>query len=329
MSHENVIDIDKEFSLLTELVNGLWDGVDTGAAKIALRLSFMQGLQDAKLWIDPNATFRIAKILNGNDEIAYPISKRRKFDFNGDKFTSLYDALCTFDSNLSDGLSKIDRSVTAYKRWDYSSNADKICNYLGRTLDDIHVTPKNEDECLQNTMAESYIGYHACEAGSFSTPKKLVKSYVDYSREEQGLSYLRSLFSAVYSHGLYCAKIKNTQTLVNDLLPIYAKRDEPINFDNGGEILAEAIKNPFVAIIHKMQPFAFSSTEIYMEEARQSKESAVSAENMRASETTEQKKKRLDAYFSDMDKRIEEDDNKTNAFIDKISLSIKGYKLAL
>lgn len=49
----NIIDLNNEFSLLVVgLINSLWDGCDNILAEKALKASFEQGLEDAKLWVD-------------------------------------------------------------------------------------------------------------------------------------------------------------------------------------------------------------------------------------------------------------------------------------
>lgn len=139
----------------------------------------------------------------------------------------------------------------------------------------------------------------------------------------------RSLFSTVYSHAIYCAKAKNTQTLVNDLLPIYKKRNDPINFDNGKEIMAIANNNPFVAIVHEIEPFKFSSSEEYFKVREQVKKNQAE----RAKETPEQKKLRIKSNSENMLKRVsswvdlDQEDQKINDAIDAVSQKIEGYKL--
>lgn len=322
----DIIDINKEFSLLTTLVNDLWDGCDTDVARKSLTVSFEQGLEDAKLWIDEYATMRIAEVLNGNDEICLPLEKRVGFDFEGDPVAYLYDALCRFDSNLSSGLSNINRSVTGYKRWDFSKNADAVCRQIKNSFGNVAVTPKNQTDETQKAIVIAYSGHLAEETRSYSTPQKLLKRVVKYNRDEQGYSVFRSLFSTVYSHGLYCAKTKNTQILISDLLPIYRKRDEPLNFDNGDDILFQAINNPFVALIHEMQPFTFFSTKEYLA----AKEKALKVKARLANETVEQKKQRIESLIdiSSLNTRIENEENKVDAFVDSIISSIKGYKLS-
>jgi len=333
MPEINIIDLNNEFSLLVDLINSLWDGCDNVSAEKALRASFEQGLEDAKLWIDEYAGMRIAEVLNGNDEICFPLENRQELAFEGDATAYLYDALCSFDDTLSYGLKDIHRSVTGYGRWNYSQNADTLCRELTKSFGGLEVTPKDQDKETQDAIAKAYMGAHASEAGSLTTPQRLLKDYVEYSRDEQGRSLFRSLFSTVYSHALYCAKTKNTQTLVNDLLPIYRKRNEPLNFDNGDEIMAIANKNTFVQIIHTMKPFNFSSKDEYLAEREQAKK--VKAE--RANETPEQKEKRSKdetRRLEDMIKNVvseEQSDNKDNIinkFIDGISPTIVAYKLA-
>lgn len=325
-SQRNVIDINNEFSLLIDLIGRLWDGCDSESAQAALKLSFQQGLEDGKLWIDPYSTIRISEALNGNDEICCPLEKRSEFTLDGDDSAILFDALYMFDSALSHGITKIYNSVTGGGRWRYSDNADALVSSLTSQFPDIAVTPKDQDHQSQKAMADAYAGLHANEAGSYPTPERLLKRYVEYSRDDQGLSFIRSLFSTVYSHGLYCAKALNTETLILDLLPIYEKRDEPLNFDNGDEILSVALNNPFVAIINKMKPFSFSSTSKYMASNQKRADHALTQE------TEAEKQSRMDAMLDrmmkGMDDKIKKDEMRVNALIDEIKQTFVGFKLA-
>lgn len=117
MSDSQTIDLNNEFNLLLKLINDLWQGCDSDAAHKALRASFDKGLEDAKLWIDEYAVIRIGEAL-GDKEISFPLDARRQMAFKGNTTAYLYDALYKFDSNLSYGLSVINRSVTGYGRWD-------------------------------------------------------------------------------------------------------------------------------------------------------------------------------------------------------------------
>lgn len=319
------IDINKEFSLLVELIGKLWDGCDTEAAQSALKASFQKGLEDGKLWIDQYATMRIAQQLNGNDKICFPLNARREMVLDGDDSAYLYDALCTFDSHLSNKIGHINSSVTSWGRWDYSKNADALVAKLNLDYPSLVVTPKDQDHATQKAIVDAYAGLDASEAGSYPTPQRLLKTYAEYSRDEQGLSLFRSLFSAVYSHALYCAKEYNTQSLVRDLMPIYVKRDEALNFDNGGEILSIALNNPFVEIIQKIEPFTFYSSNEYRADKEAAKARSLSPE------TEEQKKARMDAMLDKMldgiDERIKAEESRANAIIDEIAPSFPFVKL--
>jgi hypothetical protein len=322
-----IIDLDEEFTLLSKLVTDLWQGCDNDSAQNALRMSFEKGLEDAKLWVDEYAVLGIGEALN-NNVMDYPLKARCNIAFEGDSTSYLYDALYMFDSNVHHGLSDVYRSVTGYGRWDYSRNVDALCNDIRNIYSDLNVEPKNQNKDTQASIASAYCGYSGSEPGSYPTPEKLLKQYVYFSRDDQGISLFRSLFSTVYSHALYCAKTKNTQTLVNDLLPVYEKRNEPINFDNGLEILNIAQKNRFVAIIHEIHPFKFSSSEEYRMAREQSKK--IQAE--RVKETPEENELRtkelmrsiIDSVTSNLDHK----DKKINDIIDAISPKIEGYKLS-
>lgn len=325
MSYLNtdIIDLDKEFLLLVDLIDSLWDGVEKKNAREAIRVAFEQGLEDGKLWIDEYATMRISEVLNGNDEICFPLENRRNLEFEGDSVAYFYDALSIFDTNLSFGLSAIYRSVTGYGRWNYSKNADELCRKLKQMFGEFSVTPKEQDANTQKSIVTSYCGHQANEAGSFPTPERLLKNYVEYSRDEQGMSLFRSLYSTVYSHALYCAKLKNTQIFVTDLLPIYLKRDDPINFDNGEEILALAMKNPFVSIVNAIKPFEFSSASMYCADKRRAEEFKKNKSNSSATFDEQSKIELVDELCLE----IENEDKKVDAQIDTIKLSFSGYKL--
>lgn len=318
-----IIDLNKEFLLLVDLIDSLWDGAGNAAARKAIRVAFEQGLEDAKLWIDEYSTMRIAAVLNGNDEICYPLEKRWEFKFEGDSAARFYDSLCIFDDNLSFGLSTIYRSVTGYGRWNYSKSADELCRKLKHLCGKFSVTPKEQDAQTQKSIITAYCGHQANEAGSFPTPERLLKEYVEYSRDEQGLSLFRSLYSTVYSHALYCSKLRNTQILVTDLLPIYQQRDNPLNFDNGEEILAIAMRNPFVSIVNQIKPFIFSSTSMYAADRRAAEEFKNNKSNSSATSDEQSSVELVDELCLE----IENENKIVDAQIDAIKLSFLAYRL--
>ncbi len=67
------------------------------------------------------------------------------------------------------------------------------------------------------------------------------------------------------------------------MLPIYRHYNSPINMDNGEELLTLALKNPLFAIINKINPVKFLSSDIYLEkEEKQKKYMAETTEEERA-----------------------------------------------
>lgn len=328
----DIINLDLEFTYLVKLIDQLWDGVDSPVAHEAMIIAFNQGLEDGKLWVDQYATMRIANVLNGNDEIESVLKNRRDITFNDHDGAYLDDALYCFNSDLEDGIKKIYGSVTAYGRWDYSKSASALCTRLGERFGRLDVTPRDQTKAEQLGIIKDYPGEQAGEAGSFPTPERLLKDYVEYSRDGQGYSLFRSLFSTVYSHALYCSQLKNTQELVNDLLPIYQKRDDPLNFDNGDEILSIALQNRFVSLVHELKPFTFSSSEEYFENQEKAKahKAKYAHETSAEKETREQEwMKNMTARLLDkIDSEIDEEDNRVNAFVDRIAPEFSAFSLS-
>ena len=313
-----IIDINLEFSLLYNLINKLWDGFDKKNAKKALIMAFEQGLEDAKLWVNQNVGIFIANALDGNDAINFPLENRRKFLYQDDSKAYIYDALCKFDQNLCIGLSEIQHSITGYGRWSYTQNADLICNKIKEEFSGLIISPKELDNETQKAIEKEFQGVHDEYSRTLTVPQLLSKKYVD-GLEELGISIFYSLFSSVYSHGLLCAKTKNTQMLIEDLFPIYSKRNEPLNFDNGNDIMTVATINPFVSIINSIYPFEFSSTEEYFKQKKLSKK----IERKTVNQTLEES-----VLHAVSDFEIETDERRVNKIIDEICPKFPAFKLS-
>lgn len=324
MLKTKILNINTEFARFLDLVSLLWDSTDSNQAHIALRMAFERGLEHGKLWVNEYATMEISKALNGNDKICHPLEGRRNRANQDDSVCSYYDSLCVFNDHLQDGLGYIHRSTKGYGRWNYTSNVNALCQYIRTQLSGLSVHPKNQDRKIQDKIVDAYAGYRPCEAGSFPTPERLTKDYCDYSKDEQGIPYFNSLISTAYSHGLYCIEAKNTQTLVADLLQIYAKRDGPINYDNGNEILSVALKNPFVEMIHKIEPFQFYSTEEFLISQNNAKQ--YGAEPPAEAGHIEKLERLLDKIERDCPLEIKQE--RVNKYIDRVAPSIKSFQLA-
>jgi hypothetical protein len=324
----DIINLDVEFSHLTKLINDLWDGCDTENAQKAIQEAFEQGLEDGKLWIDDYATLRIGEALEGDNAVSDPLKKRRKFKIKGVQHASLYDALCRFDSNLISGLSDINGSVTRFGRFDFSENADQLCKRLVKEFGKLDVSPKILDRQAEKAIVNGYLGNDGEEAGSLGTPKKLERIHAEINRDAQGMHFIRTLISTIYSHALYCAKCKNTETLVSDLMPIYEQRYSRINFDNGDEIMAIAMNNNFVRMINDLSPFTFTSTKEYLEQQEKSKK--LEAERAKESDVEIEKKRRdsLKNMMEGINTRIDESMKRTDAFVDKKIVNINRFELS-
>lgn len=317
-----IININTEFSRFWELINLLWDFTDQEKSRKAIEMAFNRGLDDGKLWVDKYATMEIAKQLNGGERRCLPLEYRRdQANENGDCY--FYDALCRFDDHLSSELSYLHNATKGYGRWDYSSRADALCSEIKALVSDLNVHPKDQDQETQNKIISAYCGYQPCEAGSYPTPERLTKVYCDFSKNDQGIPYFEGIVSTVYAHGLYCIEASNTQALVRDLLPIYAKRDEPINYDNGSEILSLALKNPFVSMIHKMDPFEFFSTQAYL--ASQNKAMDDNCKPLSEAERIEI----LEQLMKEIEEesRLDKKQQQVNEYIDRVLPKVNAFQL--
>lgn len=257
------VDINFEFSCLTKIVTSLWHGAESEAAQKAMAFLFQQGLSDGKLWIDDAFSFRISKLLNGNNELALPLSNRRDMKLKSDRFAYLHDALCIFDDNLTSGVREIYSSVVGRTGGEFSRRADKLHTSIIDQFGELLVKPKEMPVEESKALVNEYQGLSGRETRSYSTPQKFCKWYAEYSQHSLGLSYFRTFVANIYSHGLFVAKEYNTRNLILAVLPHYAKRDLPLNLDNGEEILTSTIQNPFVELSNLIDPCEFSSTDEY------------------------------------------------------------------
>ena len=334
----NNIDFDAEYSLFVNLVGDLWDIDGHADIRIALRKAFDQGLKDARYWISDNIQFDISRALNGEDDIILPLDSRRKIFYHGDDGAYLTDALYIFHSHLMAGIRDLSECVNGWPHWNYSNRADSLCSELACEFSIDTVEPKNCGNALLNNLETApveasqkklicgYTGFAPVELRSNNSINRLSESYAQYARYDQGMSYVRTIFSAMYSHGLACREEYNRRRFIEDLLPVYQLRDTPINFDNGEDILAVAVKNEFVKMVNDLQPFVFSSTEYYLK----SQTKKLETKRQRESGTPEQKAKHaedMEKYISSlidgMDESIESRRLQVKAYMDALTLTLQ------
>lgn len=268
----------QELKMLTTFIESTWIGVDTIDVKAAIVDAFNSGLRDGRFWVDEHINYRVGRDINQDPKELCPLYKRRN------NVDSLYDALCIFASNISFALSMIEQTQTRYPKWSYCHQMDTLMATLRGRYDLKGISPREMSVALQQHLITSYPGFKAEGARSRSTPEKL--SYADalYSKEEQGMSFCRTLFSAVYSHGLACAKEYNDRSLISVLTPIYRNfRDLPFSVSNGELFMQIARQSEFFKVLEAISPFVFESESEYASviesrEAHQAKLDAMSEE---------------------------------------------------
>lgn len=247
-----------ELKTLMALIQAAWIGVDTPDVKAALVDAFNAGLRDARFWVDSHINYRVGRAINQNSKELCPLYKRRN------NVDSLYDALCIFASNTSLALSMIEQTQTRYPKWSYCHQMDSLMATLRKKYDLKGISPLEMPEAQQQHLIKSYPGYNAEGTRTRPTPEKL--SYADalYSKEEQGMSFSRTLFSAVYSHGLACAQEYNDRSLINVLMPIYQNnRESPFSVVNGESFMEIARQSEFFQLLELVSPFVFETESEY------------------------------------------------------------------
>lgn len=247
-----------EFRALMTLIQSTWIGVDTADVRAALLDAFNAGLHDGRFWCDRFINYRVGREINLPSTELCPVSQRRK------AVELSYDALCIFASNINTALSLIEQTQQRYPKWSYCHQMDSVMGVLRGKYSLKGIEPLKIPEVEQQALITAYDGFRAEGSRTVSTPVKLSYSDAMYSKEEQGMSFARTLMSAVYSHGLACAQEFNDRTLVNVLTPIYQKyRDLPFCVSNGESLIEIAKEAEFFQIIEAISPFEFQTERDY------------------------------------------------------------------
>lgn len=281
------VDFNHEYHAIESLAISLWAGLDNDNAKAAMRFMFNQGLRDAKFWIDRYITQSFFSAISNCEPYCNIMDFRVKAAENEGSYSSpvsaiMHDTIWIFDRALSDGLSLLATNYSE-RNWDFSKQAKKHLNTIKKQFAEINISPKFMSDKDEDEVLGRYDGIEAVFVGAPSTRDQLTRNFVIYNRDEQGRTLFYSIFSVIYSHALYCRKLKNGNDMFEDILPIYRRYQDPINMDNGDELLTVALKNPLYAIINKINPANFLSSAIYLEkEEKQKKYMAETTEEERA-----------------------------------------------
>lgn len=281
------VDFNHEYRAIESLAISLWAGLDNDNAKAAMRFMFNQGLRDAKFWVDQYITHSIFAFVSNHVPFCSLMAFRINAAENDHRYTNpdnavMHDTLFIFDRALSDGLNILMKSFCE-RNWDFSAQAENHTNTIKKQFEKINISPKFMIDDEENELLRRYDGIEAVFVGAPSTRDQLSRKFVIYSRDEQGRTLFYSIFSVIYSHALYCAKLKNSNDMIEAMLPIYRQYQSPIDMDNGEELLTVALKNPLFAIINKINPVKFFSSDIYLEkEEKRKKYIAETTEEERA-----------------------------------------------
>lgn len=283
-----IVDFNHEYHAIESLAISLWAGLDNDNAKAAMRFMFNQGLRDAKFWVDQYITHSILGLVSNHDPFCNLMEFRINAAANDHRYSNsdssamMHDTLFIFDRALSDGLNMLMKSYCE-RNWDFTAQAEKHMSTIKKQFAEINISPKFMSDTDENELLRRYDGIEAVFVGAPSTRDQLTRNFVIYSRDEQGRTLFYSIFSVIYSHALYCAKLKNSNDMIEAMLPIYRQYQSPINMDNGEELLTLALKNPLFAIINKINPVKFLSSDIYLEkEEKRKKYMAETTEEERA-----------------------------------------------
>ncbi len=312
MKAPQLINAQLELNHLVEYIRNAWDGTEqVGNFEAFISEAFHKGLQDGKLWVDEHLTFRIGELLN-NGELILPLKAHKTSIEKIDTLAPYHDALSIFDSWVSDSLREIHRAKTGYGNWNFSKNADSLLNTLKGKYYLEALKPKAMTREAEKALITSFKGAEAMEAGSIATTEKLSPSQANYWNDEQAIVYMRSLTGAVYSHGLFCSKTNNTNSLIGTLLPIYVEGIKAgFSIDSGSTIIEQASENAFIKLMLNMSVPEFSSQDKLDKEIAEAKANRARI----AQETAEEREKRLaenEAYMNAlMDEIMNEDDGES------------------
>lgn len=322
MKTPSLIDCKRELTLLTALIHQFWAGGDRceGFDQYVKEV-FQTGLLKGRLWLDQYVTFEIGSIIN-HDVVSQPLKKRyADFDNSDCFFPTNYDALCIFDGWVSSMAHKVYDSQVGYCRWNYTNEADTLTAAMCKKYRLDVMVPKDLTNDEQQQLIDAYQGFSAEEAGSFSTAEKLSPREIHFWNDEQSLNFTRTLTSAIFSHGLFCAKYNNTTRITQALLPVYKTFMEmPFSVTNGDDIMKQALTNEFIVLFNALEPPQFySQTEYYIARTKHQEyldlseqaRAALKEANIAAS------KKMIDEILSESS--VEEDRRKDNIFADNVN----------
>jgi hypothetical protein len=256
----NTLSFSDEFAHLKRYIQSTWLIPCMSTFESAAAQAFNQGLYDGRFWIDEHLTYRVGRAINRSNKDICPADKRRKTLGTN----SLYDALCMFDFSLSSRFRDVYSSQLRWGKWDYSKNTSKLLNRLKSSFSLDGLEPIALPEKEQNALVKSYGGFPADGIRCFPTLITINYCNALYSRDEQGRSFVYTLFSAIYSHGLACAQEYNDRTLSGVLTSIYKSfRELPFDVANGDAIMAMARKHELMALLEAINPFEFSTSNDY------------------------------------------------------------------
>lgn len=265
---------------------------------VAVELAFKEGLKQGRFWVGDNISYEITKRLNIKDD--EPLICIKRSDIEGITFAGLYDSLHNLDSWLGMALRKLDRHEVSYPKWDFSNAADKVCRQIkkGLKLEGVSLVDMSLPE--QKVVIKGYEGESGCEAGSFSTPEKLSPYQVKQSLE-RGHEFMRWVLGSVYSHGLFCAKVYNRETLIKTLSPIYkAQYNSKVVCDNGNELWGAIKGNELIQLFNELDELTFRS-QADLDEAI---ERSLNRPPVSAEEKSQKNKARIAKMFDESEEAV-------------------------
>ena len=252
------LNLKEEFEHLLSLIHKSWTGVHSEDFNAAAKAAFNHGLYDGRFWVDKFVNYRVGRSLNQSNSKLCPLSGREA------KVNSTYDALCIFTSNIYAGLSQIEQSQMRFGKWSYCKSMDRVMADIRSKYTLKGIEPLQMPEAEQQALIKNYPGFDAAGSRTLPTPVKV--SYADaiYSKENQGMSFSRTIISAIYSHGLGCAQEFNDRSLVEVLTGIYGQfRDSPFCVSNGESFVELARKAEFFMLLEAVSPFSFMTDAQY------------------------------------------------------------------
>lgn len=250
------IDMKDEFNKIFNYVKKTWKfNCSDKKLESALLDAFNAGLHDGRMWIDQYLTYSAGEIIHG--DLCSPVEKRRELIFECGERASWHDALCIFDDALMKGLGEIESNNIGTFR--FSASSAYIEQWLKKKYPALlDCEPKEMSENEQLALISGYDGFTAEGCRTCSTPERLSYDFVKHGKEDQGRNFFYALTSSIYAHGLGCAQEYNDRQMLMTIIPIYEKYlSEPINSDNGEEIMGMARKNELVPFIEKISEFNF------------------------------------------------------------------------